>query len=229
MQPGPGNRLGGLASGLLIVASVALLLTGFWPQVVRSQSLSFNAETGSPAQSGSIPLLTSPRTLHLVWPVLVRLGDSGTIRLTFNPIARADLPGGDGSLNRASASPIRLSRGDFAQSPVLVEARLEMSGMEIEPLGTTSTPLIIDQGLSFSWTVRPSLPGDYRGIVWLSLRSLPPSSGAEMERALAAIPVDIQVFSVLGFGTGPLRILGGSGVLTGLILFAFFQKQADGP
>jgi hypothetical protein len=209
-------------------ASVVLLMIGFWPQGHRSRLLSFSAETGSSGQPGSAPLLSTSSTLLLEWPALIRMDDSGVIRLSFDPTHGAALPAGEGSGDPVFASLEGSPQAKAPSGPVLVEARLDMSGLEVDPTGMASMPLTIDQGVAFSWKVRPLLPGDYQGIVWLSLRSVPLLEGSGSERALAALPLDIRVFSLPGFGTMPIRILGVAGMLASLILATTCRKRVDG-
>jgi len=210
--------LGAAAAGLVLGGSVFLLVIGFWPEGNQSRILSFPGETTSPGQVGPLPLLSSARTLTLEWSPVVRLQDSGKIRLSFAPASDDEALAGAGPGGGGVGPKGNPSFGEVPSVPILVEARLDMAGVEADPLGMTSMPMASDQASSFTWTIRSPEEGKYRGVVWLYLRSIPLSGVAGSERALAALPVDIQVVSVLGLGVGPLRILGAAGTLVGLIL-----------
>lgn len=200
---------------MVVGGSLFLLVTGFWPQGNRSRVLFFPAETVPPGQIETLPVLRTARTLRLEWPPVIRMEDPGLIHLSFGPGSGMGLAPVSGSGDTALSSPS--AEGNRAEA-TLVEARLDMAGAEADPSGIASAPMPLDEGVGFNWTVRPSGTGKYRGVVWLYLRSVPSDGGVGSERALAALPIEIQVVSILGLGSGPVRILGVAGFLAGLIL-----------
>lgn len=211
-----------VTAGVVMGGSLLLLVMGFWPQGNRSRLLFFPAETLPPGQVETLPLLHTARTLTLEWPPVIRMEDSGRIHLSFEPASPAGPTPVTGSGDQGFSLP---SVEDNPADPTLVEARLEMAGAEVDPPGIVRTPMSLDQGLTFTWTVRPPDAGSYRGVVWLYLRSVPSAGGIASERALAALPIDIQAVSVLGLGAGPVRILGVMGLLVGLILDLSFLRR----
>lgn len=208
--------LRGVAACVVMGISICLLVLGFWPQGYQSRALFFPADAVSLGQSH--PVLENARTLRLVWPPLIRLEDSGLIRLSFEPGSAGGPTSITGSTNQGFANSSNPLLGDSAAAHMLVEARLDMAGVEADPSGMASAPLPFDQTMSFAWTVHPLSTGNYRGVVWLYLHSVSLTGDTGTERALAALPIDIRVVSFLGLGAGPVRILGLAGMLAGLIL-----------
>jgi hypothetical protein len=210
---------------MVMGASLFLLVMGFWPQGYQSRTLYFPADAVTTGQAENLPVLESARTLRLEWPAVIRLEDSGLIRLSFGPGSGAESTLVGGSGDQGFGNPSSPPHEDNDAGHTLVEARLDMAGVEADPSGMASAPLPLAQGLSFTWTVHPPRTGSYRGVVWLYLRSVSLTGGAGSERALAALPVDIRAVSFLGLGAGPVRILGVAGMLVGLILGLLFLKK----
>ena len=203
---------------MVLTGSIVLLVMGFWPQGTRSRLLFFPAESMSPGQLETPPTLPSARSLKLEWPTAIWLEDSGQIHLSFEPGSGGGPTPAGGSGDTGSSNPSGAPEEGNPISHTLVEAQLDMAGVESDPTGMASAPLPLDQGVSFSWTVRPPVDGSYRGVVWLYLRSVPLTGGAGSRRALAALPIEIQTVSHLGLGGGAVRILGVAGTLVSLIL-----------
>ncbi len=152
------------------------------------------------------PAIQEQRQLTLEFPLVIRAGDADVIRLAFEM-------GDVGTLNPGGSFP-----NVFGTHHVMVEARLEMPGVDIRPDTTISETLLPGQKVTFYWSVLPAEVGKYKGTVWFYLRFIPMQGGDEQRLALSAQQIDIEVTSILGIKADLARWLGVGGTLLGLFL-----------
>lgn len=96
----------------------------------------------------------------------------------------------------------------------VIEGRLDLPSVAVDPDGSISTPLTANTVVHFSWRIIPLYEGEYSGNFWLYLNDIPVSNGEMMRRALLAHEVNIKVISFLGIPY--IYLVWGSGV--GMIL-----------
>jgi hypothetical protein len=181
--------------GLLIFfLSISLLVWGSWPQSIDNRSVSINS---APAA------LPDERTLTLAWPAWIRAGDSGMVRLVLEPLVQ-----------QASSAP---STGQ-TESNVLIEARLDLAGIQYAPLGEVSQVILPGRPVLFSWELLPVQPGVYRGDVWIHVNLAPGSGGQGQRYVLTAQKIEIVTTGVLGFKSISARLWGTLGIIIGLAL-----------
>lgn len=81
---------------------------------------------------------------------------------------------------------------------VFAETHLDMGGINVQPSGTISEPMLKGQSVTFFWSVHPAETGHFQGTVWLYLRFIPKAGGPEIRRAISAQTIEIESTSFLG-------------------------------
>lgn len=177
--------------------SLAVWLWGAWPSGYARRSLVVRP-----------PAVPETRRLELAWPAMLRLSDPGRITLTMQ-IDQKDIHAGQ-------------TPGESTQSSgynLLVEADLEISGLQAVPAGEIAEPMQPGQSVSFYWSIRPDQAGIYPGMVWVHLRFVPAKGESsvgqkeEIRRVLTAQPVEIRTEQLMGLGGPQARALGISGII----------------
>jgi hypothetical protein len=210
---------------------IALLMTACGAAATASSGGSSAISPGSPTLVATLtptqaptplPAIPEARLLFLEWPPTIRVGDSRRIHLSLQVDA-------EGRLTPTVSEAGNLSRGEPVQIPnlyathnVVVEARFDITGVQVSPDGEVMEPMQPGQKVDFYWSVKPQDVGTYQGTIWLHLHFIPLESGlqggADSRIALTAQPVEIQAINFLGLGGTPARILGGVGALLGSVL-----------
>jgi hypothetical protein len=177
-------------------------------------------ETMAPAQAERHPQpgLSETRMLTLEYPPRIRAGDSDQIRLTFETDS-------NGTLTATAATAGNQPQREIIQIPniyethyVIAEARLDMAGIQISPLGLVSQSLQPGQTLTFTWSIRAEEPATHRGTVWFYLRYVPIDGGPEQRQALSAQKIEIEAVNFLGLKAQTARWLGAAGIAVSFIL-----------
>jgi hypothetical protein len=171
------------------------------------------------------PAIPESRRLTLEFPPVIRTGDSARIRLQLEVDDRGNLtPTAIVEGNKITGEVVQIPNL-YETHNVIAEARLDMAGMEVQPSGTISEPLIQGQAVTFYWSVRPNESGKYEGTAWLHLRFIPKGGGEESRIPVSVQFLDIESRSFLGFIPGNLaRGVGALGSVVGSVLgFPFFD------
>ncbi len=162
---------------------------------IRLQPLSWVGETLVEGAASEI----DSRFLRLEFPPRLRAGDPGIIRLKL-------------LIDEASQVAI-LEENRPDTHHIMAEARLELTGMQVNPAGLASQPLRPGQELDFLWQVRSSAVGIATGTVWFYMRFVPLTGGLEQVQALSAQKIEIETVHFLGLGAQTVRWLGGVGLV----------------
>ena len=192
----------------IVTASLALLLWGLWPvsKNVRTELVSPAALPSVKSNQDLKAASLDRYSLTLEWPAVLRIGDTGQIRLQLEPQENSLGPsaGQEGGVNR------------------LVEVRLELPGFKPIPEGEALTPLHASQPVILQWRLQPQQPGVNQGTLWVHLRSLPNGSGQmgspETRQVLSAQKLQIRATSLLGLTGLQARIAGVIGCVVGILL-----------
>jgi len=133
-----------------------------------------------PTQSPSVP---EPRLMILEWPATMRLNDSRYVALTLAVDEHGIItPTASYEGNQIVGEPV-LIPDVYDTHNVMVEARLDLAGLAVQPDDLTSLSLRPGETVTFRWNVRSTEIGRFRGTVWLYLRFLPLSGGPESREA----------------------------------------------
>ena len=170
------------------------------------------------------PAINESRRLTLEFPPRIRAGDSDIVRLTLEV---DDL----GNVTPTAQFGGNVVTGGVVQIPnlyethhVVAESRFDIAGMEVRPTDLISVPLAEGQSVTFTWSVRPQEVGVYRGTIWLYLRFVDKSNGAESQITVSAQIVEIEAVNVFGLSGGWARTTGLIGSIIGTVIgFPFFE------
>ena len=187
---------------LLSVCCAGLLVWGLSAQKASRQTLELAPADMAPP---GVQAALEPRRLELSAPASLRLGDDGSLRLTVSVPAAAQTQ---------AASP----SGIYTDYHLALQARLDLPGVARNPTGEISQAMLPGQPQAFLWYMRPAAPGQYSGKVWLHLLYKPRSGASEQRRLLAALPVELQVVTLLGMSGNQARLFGSLGLALGMLL-----------
>ena len=176
--------------------------------------------TAIPAQ----PVIPERRRLTLDYPPRIRAGDSDIVRLTLEVDDQ-------GNITPTASMEGNVVTGGVVEIPnlyethtVIVQARLDLAGVEVSPPGETSAQLVPGQTVSFFWSVSPREAGTFRGTLWMHLRFVDKVSGEESQRPILAQTVEIQGANLIGLSGNAARTAGLIGSVAGTIIgFPFLQ------
>ena len=170
------------------------------------------------------PALPETRRLTLEFPPTIRAGDADIVRLTLEVDEL-------GNLTPTAHFEGHVVTGETVQIPnlyeshhVVAESRFDIAGMEVRPAELISIPLATGQSATFSWSIRPSNVGVYRGTIWLYLRFVDKGNGEESRATVSAQIVEIESVNFLGLSGSFARTTGLIGSVLGTIIgIPFFE------
>ena len=199
------------------VASESTAEPGPAPTVPSISPTDFPAFTPQPA-------INESRRLTLEFPPAIRAGDSDIVRLTLEV---DDL----GNVTPTAQFGDHVVTGETVQIPnlyeshhVIAESRFDIAGIEVRPADLISIPLAQGQSATFSWSIRPSETGVYRGTIWLYLRFVDKLNGEESRITVSAQIVEIEAVNLLGLSGSFARTVGLIGSVIGTVIgFPFFE------
>ncbi|MDK1029329.1 MAG: hypothetical protein QGM50_04680 [Anaerolineae bacterium] len=184
-----------------------------------SSSDSDSESQSSSSGAGVLGAIHESRRLTLEFPPVMRTGDANRIRLQLevddqgNIVPTAFVEG-----NVITGEVIEIPNL-YETHNVIAEARLDMAGMEVQPGGTISEPLLPGSSVTYYWSVRPEKSGTYQGTAWLHLRFLPKDGGEESRTPISVQFLEIEVKSFLGVFSGSAsRGIGALGSVLGAVL-----------
>lgn len=157
----------------------------------------------------ALPAILEVRRLALETPNFLRPGDEGRVRLEFTADPGLNL---EGEMDELSDL--------YDTHHAAVKARLEMSGVRVDPPGSLTRPLAAGQAVSFSWVLVPDQERVYEGTVWFYMRFMPKDGSPSSEWPLAAQRVELSSKSIMGLSGRMARWLGGIGALAGILLLS---------
>jgi hypothetical protein len=110
----------------------------------------------------------------------------------------------------------------------MVDARLSLPGMQVDPPEETRKPLAWGQPLDFTWKFSAGKTGTYKGTALLHLNLVPQATtGDTNQLPLLARPVEIKNTGLLNITTVIWRMAGEFGILASvLILFRRIRKKS---
>jgi hypothetical protein len=209
-----GMLMTNLRRGLgFLILSVALLVLawGYWPakrdqRLVEIPGLALHTPEENPNQVDQAGML------KLTWPARMQVGSVDRVQAQLAPAGQTLTPEtGQGIVSEKSA--------ENAGEQWAIEARLEIPEVMFEPAGTIGETLSGSAPLEFTWWVRPSQIGSYKGIIWLHKIGLATDGNdAAQRRLLSAQPVEIQVTSLFGLNAYLAQVIGIVGAALGAAL-----------
>jgi hypothetical protein len=172
----------------------------------------------------SVPDMPAPRQvpearlLSFEWPSEMREGDSDILRLSFVVDEGGRItPTAVFADHQIESQAIEIENL-YDTHLVRAEARLDLAGPQVLPSGTQIKRMFPGEPVEFTWSVKPTSTGTFRGNVWLYLRFIPKEAGEELERLVYSNPIEIRTVNLLGLGGTPARIFGAIGSAIGSLL-----------
>ncbi|HSV85879.1 MAG TPA: hypothetical protein VLH85_04850, partial [Levilinea sp.] len=167
---------------LLLATSLVLLAVALWPAARRQQQISSNFSGALVAVAGiESAQVTETRLLTIEYPHSLRVGDADLVHLSFEVDQEGRIPPTPQTGGTPLDDEIIEVTDLYDTHNLVLEARLDLAGMQIAPQASISEPLRRGQALTFYWSISPSQPGTYRGNLWVYL-NLVPKGGGELER-----------------------------------------------
>jgi hypothetical protein len=208
----------GVATSLIMPAGISTSQT---PAAIQKpifptdEAIALPTGQPQPTRALSVP---EQRLLTLEWPATLRQNDTKYVQLTLAVDEHGIItPTASYEGNQIIGEPV-LIPDVYETHNVMVEARLDMAGLAVQPDDLTSLSLRPGETVTFRWNVRSMEIGTFRGTVWLYLRFLPLSGGPESREALKVLDIEIEIVNFLGQGGPAARLMGWVGVaLSGLI------------
>jgi hypothetical protein len=170
--------------------------------------------------ANQIVSLPESRLLTFEYPAGIRVGDSDILRLallldddqTLTPTILFE--------EHEIQSQGVMIENLYSTHLVRAEARLDLAGAEVLPIGTIMQRMLPGEPVEFSWSISPNSEGTIRGSVWMYIRYLPlvDGEGEELEKLIFTQPLEIRSLNLFGIGGTPARILGFAGILISSLL-----------
>jgi hypothetical protein len=205
------------------------------PRSRQIRQLPSQTTSAIPSVTPAVPAVsTEMRSLEIEYPPRVRLGDTDSIRLTFNVLPPA-------TIGSTTAIAVTIQQpGHVAQQRVIVvplpydtytitaRAQLTMSttGMVIIPTGSDVQAVERDTPITWQWLVQPVQVGTQTAIISARIEYTPKQPSAVQ---LAPKPLDLPAFTItivtiLGLSAEEARLAGYIGSILSLTAFASALK-----
>ena len=170
------------------------------------------------------PAINESRRLTLEFPPTMRAGDSDIVRLKLEV---DDL----GNITPTAQFEGNVVTGEVIQFPdlyeshyVIAESRFDIAGVEVRPTDLINVPLAEGQTATFSWSIRPTDVGVYRGTIWLYLRFVDKLNSEESRLTVSAQIVEIEAVNLVGLSGSLARTAGFIGSIVGTVIgFPFLE------
>lgn len=190
---------------VVLLISLVLLVWGTWPQ-------------GASVRTTPIQQYSENRSMILEWTPWLRVGDAGTLRVTFAPdqdgnnlILKDEIESASGYLAPEDLVPI-------SPTNTILEASIDISGIQVVPLGEISESLYPGRPAMFQWKMYAPRVGTYNGTIWIHVRNDSRDTTFETREVLSAPRVEIKAINFMGLSGSTARILGSVGVVLGSFL-----------
>lgn len=163
------------AAILLVITGVAILVFTAWPLPKRTVTNPF-----PPAYSLDYPEMQPvllERENTIVIPEKLRAGQTGTVKFSFQANETAKAPPATGQ----------------SEPSYLLEAHLEIPGMQVKPGDSILQPVNSSTDLVYSWEIQAEESGVYQATLWIYLL-VPVNGNQQMDRRpVQALPFEIDV------------------------------------
>ena len=194
------------------------------PTMASQQPTTASAATQSPLPQFA-PQLVERRLVVMEWPPRIRVGDGDRLRLTLLVDSQGRItPSVETAGHQVSGQEVAIP-DLYETDNLVVEARLDLAGVPVEPQGMVSQPMLRGQPLTFYWSIRPQGTGILRGTLWIFLVMVPKDGSPLQRQPLLALPVNIEAITVLGVPSNVARwggVVGAS--LSAVLGFPFLEK-----
>jgi len=154
-------------------------------------------------------------TITLTSPQSIYLGAFGKVDLQIEPKSA------DGSALSSNLAKL------YQQYSPVIDTRLELVGMTVQPNDQISEPLGEGKSVQFEWQLSPNQDGVVSGTLWIYISLVPKGGGTAENLTLFALPITSESKDLMGMAVGMVYLLaGGGGLLAiGLAAYALFPRR----
>ena len=193
---------------ILLIASVSLLIWGYYPQQEENLTLQI---PGIGQQS-------------LNWTASLRAGDVGLMRLT---LSSAELVLDRNALLNDENGILDPVRQAILKDPynIVAETRIEIPGARVLPGAEMSQPLQLGEDLKTIWKIMPLESGTYNGEVWLYLHPISENQGDAIRQPISILNIHLQSIDLFGMTGRQARISGIIGI--GIVLLLWWGRNGN--
>ena len=187
---------------IILTASLIFLAWGYYPALEDTQKLRV---PGVGQQS-------------LTWTSRIRTGETGTLKLDFDS---AELGIGGIAASGAETNNFENIRQFPLHSTdhILLETRVELPGVLIQPGEELIQPLQSGKELSFNWQFTPYESGEIEGEIWIYLNMLSEDQGDDSRYPISILSIHVLSMDLFGMTGQTARIFGIMGICIALILW----------
>ena len=191
-----------LLAFIILIGSFIILAWGYYPAQADTQKLRV---PGVGQQS-------------LTWTSRIRTGETGSLKLDFNA---ADLGIGGEAANGADTSYFENIRQFHLHSTdnILLETRVELPGVFIQPGEELIQPLRPGKELSFNWQFTPYESGEIEGEIWIYLNMISEDQGDDSRHPISILSINVLSMDLFGMTGQTARIFGIMGICIALVLW----------
>jgi hypothetical protein len=166
--------------------------------------------------------------MTLEWEACYPTGDTAVIELSLDLENKEDLVDVEQPRNKVNYASISLNLGveDKAKTIELAEARLELSGLAVQPREIVSQPFHPGGEVVFYWNIKSNEEGDFPGRIWLYVVNQSLSGDGADRYPIAIQPVEFCWRNLLGLGGTAARYVGILGLTTSIfVLFKVVRHR----
>lgn len=187
---------------IIFTGSLIILVWGYYPALVDTQKLRV------PGVGQQI----------LTWTSRIRTGETGSLKLDFNS---AELGIGGIAASGANTNNFENIRQFPLHSTdhILLETRVELPGVLINPGEELIQPLRPGKELSFNWQFTPYESGEIEGEIWIYLNMLSEDQSDDSRHPISILSIHVLSIDLFGMTGQTARIFGIMGICIALILW----------
>lgn len=187
---------------IIFTGSLIFLVWGYYPALVDTQKLRV------PGVGQQI----------LTWTSRIRTGETGSLKLDFNS---AELGIGGIAASGAATNNFENIRQFPLHSTdhILLETRVELPGVLINPGEELIQPLRPGKELSFNWQFTPYESGEIEGEIWIYLNMLSEDQSDDSRHPISILSIHVLSIDLFGMTGQTARIFGIMGICIALILW----------
>ena len=157
------------------------------------------------------------RLIELEWPQTIKIGDSGSVRLSLQPSVDGYIAVAETENGKLLTKTVNVPRPPGYD--IRASARLEGVTFDIQPTDEREFDLPEGQPMEWRWTISPRGTGLHQLSLNVHMQQVARTTGvAPRDYLLYSRGLDVQVTSVLGMNAVQSGLLGGTGLLAGALI-----------
>lgn len=198
---------------LLLLAAVGLFLISNWPLPRQRETRDFPAAYS--LDNSEIAPVILHRVIFTSIPQKMRTGEVATVKLEFAPVVTT----------QTKEWIVEESQGAY-----FLETRLEIPGMQVNPQGSFTQPVVPGNTLHYNWEFISQQNGNYQGTLWVYLVVVNETTAIPEHLPVLALPVQVEVVGLPFLSVKLLRIAAGLCIVIALLmtLLRYVTKHMEG-